>query len=199
MLKRIFDIVFSILTVILLLPLIIIISFFVFVFIGRPIFFTQRRAGLNGKVFEIIKFRTMNNKTDLSGELLPDNQRLTRFGKFLRSTSLDELPEIFNIIKGEMSFVGPRPLLEEYLTLYNKEQARRHEVRPGITGLAQVSGRNTLNWEEKFKYDLEYINKNNLFLDLKIIFLTVINVLRRDGINQDKENTAEKFKGSVNF
>jgi len=163
---------------------------------GRPVFFSQTRPGLHGKPFRMIKFRTMTNARGPDGELLPDAERLTRLGRFLRSTSLDELPELWNVLRGDMSLVGPRPLLVEYLPLYAPEQARRHEVRPGITGWAQVNGRNALSWEEKFALDVWYVDNQSLWLDLKILWLTVWRVLKRDGISADGEATMPRFRGS---
>ena len=164
--------------------------------IGKPIFFSQIRPGLGGKSFRMVKFRTMSNAYDSSGNLLPDAQRMTSFGYFLRSTSLDELPELWNVLKGDMSLVGPRPLLVEYLLLYSPHQARRHEVRPGITGWAQVNGRNTLRWEEKFNLDVWYVDNQSLWLDIKILFMTIKKVILRDGISGAGEATMSKFTGS---
>lgn len=164
--------------------------------LGNPVLFRQARPGLGGRSFEMIKFRTMTNERGADGALLPDAQRLTRFGRFLRASSLDELPEIWNVLKGDMSFVGPRPLLVEYLPLYSAEEARRHEVRPGITGWAQVNGRNALSWQEKFKLDVWYVDHQSLFLDLKILFFTVKKVFVRDGISAAGEATMAAFKGS---
>ena len=163
--------------------------------IGAPVFFQQDRPGLGGEPFAMVKFRTMSNACDSFGNLLPDDQRMTSFGIWLRSTSLDELPELWNVLKGDMSLVGPRPLLMEYLPLYAPHQARRHEVRPGITGWAQINGRNTLNWEEKFILDVWYVDNKSFLLDLKILTMTVIKVLKRDGINQSSEVTMSKFTG----
>jgi len=163
---------------------------------GRPILFRQVRPGLNEKLFTIYKFRTMSNKRDERGELLPDKDRLEGFGKFIRATSLDELPQLFNVLKGDMSFVGPRPLLVEYLTLYNKEQRRRHSVKPGITGLAQINGRNAISWEDKFKYDIEYVDNQSFLLDLKILWKTFLKVIKRDGVSAKGHVTVEKFRGS---
>lgn len=163
---------------------------------GRPVFFRQKRAGLYGRVFEIWKFRTMTNERDESGRLLPDEKRLTRLGRFLRSTSLDELPQVWNVLRGEMSLVGPRPLRPEYLERYTPEQARRHEVRPGITGWAQVNGRNETTWEERFRRDVWYVDNWSLWLDLKILWLTVIKVLRRDGISRQGHATMPEFLGT---
>ena len=163
---------------------------------GKPVFFRQKRPGINGKPFFIYKFRTMLNTHGQDGKLLPDENRLTQLGRFLRSTSLDELPELFNVLKGDMSLVGPRPLLMEYLSLYDDEQGRRHEVRPGITGWAQVNGRNLISWEDKFVFDVWYVNNHSLLLDLKIIWLTFIKVFVREGISADGHVTAEKFEGN---
>lgn len=163
---------------------------------GRPVLFRQKRAGLYGRVFEIWKFRTMTNERDESGRLLPDEKRLTRLGRFLRSTSLDELPQVWNVLRGEMSLVGPRPLRPEYLERYTPEQARRHEVRPGITGWAQVNGRNETTWEERFRRDVWYVDNWSLWLDLKILWLTVIKVLRRDGISRQGHATMPEFLGT---
>jgi len=164
--------------------------------LGKPVIFKQKRPGLNEKIFTLYKFRTMTNEKDSSGNLLPDRDRLTKFGRFLRSTSLDELPELINILKGDMSFVGPRPLLVQYLPLYNEHQRKRHNVKPGLSGWAQVSGRNAISWEEKFDLDVEYVNKVSFLFDLKIFFLTIKKVIMREGINQEGEATMEYFKGS---
>lgn len=195
MLKRVLDLIGAGLTIVLLSPLIAIVAYLVRRNLGSPIFFTQMRPGLGGKPFVMYKFRTMSDARDSEGKLLPDDQRLTRFGKFLRSTSLDELPELWNVIKGEMSLVGPRPLLMKYLELYTPEQARRHEVKPGITGWAQVNGRNALTWEEKFKLDVWYVDNWNLALDLKIIWLTLLKVLCRDDISAEGYATMPEFLG----
>jgi len=165
---------------------------------GSPVLFRQIRPGLNGKPFEMIKFRTMKDAVDAQGNPLPDSERLTPFGQFLRSSSLDELPELWNVLKGDMSLVGPRPLLMEYLPLYTPEQYRRHEVRPGVTGWAQINGRNALSWEEKFQLDVWYVDNRSLWLDIKILFLTVKKVVIRDGISADGEATMPKFTGSRN-
>lgn len=196
--KRGFDLLVSGLGLIFLSPLIIVISLLVLISHGRPILFRQVRPGANGKPFEILKFRTMIYKTDKNGQLLPDSERLTRVGKFLRAFSLDELPEFINVLRGEMSIVGPRPLLMQYLDRYTKEQARRHEVLPGITGWAQINGRNTLTWEDKFRLDVWYIDNWSFGLDLKIIFLTVWKAIKREGINQPGQATAGEFMGSQN-
>ena len=164
--------------------------------LGSPVLFCQARPGLHGKPFNMIKFRTMTNECDSDGNLLPDAQRLSSFGRFLRGSSLDELPELWNVIKGDMSLVGPRPLLMEYLPLYTEEQARRHDVRPGITGWAQVNGRNAISWEEKFKLDVWYVENQSFFLDVKILALTILKVIKRDGISAQGEVTMTKFTGS---
>lgn len=194
--KRLFDIALSLPTVIIFSPLLLAIAAAVRIFIGRPILFKQERPGINSRPFTICKFRTMADKRDEAGEPLPDSLRLTRFGRFLRSTSLDELPELINVLTGEMSLVGPRPLLMEYLPLYSARQARRHDVRPGITGWAQVNGRNALSWEEKFKLDVWYAGNVSFWLDVKILFMTVIKVLKREDINMQGRATMEKFKGT---
>jgi lipopolysaccharide/colanic/teichoic acid biosynthesis glycosyltransferase len=165
--------------------------------LGSPVFFTQVRPGLAGAPFRMIKFRTMTDETDASGALLPDSQRLTRFGRWLRATSLDELPELWNVLKGDMSLVGPRPLLMEYLPLYSAEQARRHEVRPGVTGWAQVNGRNAISWEDKFRLDVWYVDNRNLWLDARIVWQTLRKVLARDGISAAGEATMSRFTGSL--
>lgn len=198
MLKRTFDIFLSVLLLTLLTPVLIFISFLIFMKLGHPVFFTQVRPGRNAKPFRMIKFRTMLEVYDESGNILPDNKRLTRFGKFLRATSIDELPELWNVLKGEMSLVGPRPLLMEYLSLYNEEQSRRHDVRPGITGWAQVNGRNAISWEEKFKLDVWYVDNQSVWLDIKILFLTLKKVLVKEGITEKGQATATKFNGTKN-
>lgn len=194
--KRIFDIVSSLLAIILLSVPILLLAVLIKIKLGGPVLFKQERPGKDGKIFTLIKFRTMTNQCDENGELLPDDVRLTKFGVFLRSTSLDELPELFNILKGDMSVIGPRPLLVQYLTRYNEHQAQRHLVRPGLTGWAQVNGRNAISWEQKFDYDVEYVKNVNLFLDIKIIFMTVINVIKRDGISSETSVTMEEFMGT---
>lgn len=195
--KRIFDVCIAVLVILLFSPIMIAIALIVRIKHGSPILFCQMRPGLNGMPFHLIKFRTMTNNQDPKGNLLPDAQRITSFGKFLRYTSLDELPELINVLKGEMSLVGPRPLLIEYLPLYTLEQARRHDVRPGITGWAQVNGRNSINWEEKFKMDMWYIDNWSFILDLKILWMTLVIVLKREGINQKGKATIDKFSGSI--
>lgn len=194
--KRIIDIIGSLAGLIILSPVFLIVSVLVYSKLGSPIFFTQERVGKDGKIFKMIKFRTMLDSTNKFGELLDDEERLTPFGKKLRSTSLDELPELINVLKGDMSLVGPRPLLVEYIPLYSKHQFRRHEVNPGITGWAQVNGRNSIDWETKFDLDVEYVDKFNLIMDIKILFLTVLKVIKRDGINQEGNATMEKFTGT---
>ena len=196
-LKRPMDFVLALCAIIVLSPVFLIVALLVKINLGSPVIFKQQRPGLNEKIFTLYKFRTMTDERDENGELLPDSVRLTRFGKFLRSTSLDELPELFNILKGDMSFIGPRPLLVQYLPLYNDYQKRRHGMRPGLSGLAQVSGRNSLSWEEKFNLDVEYVDNVNFIEDLRILFLTIIKVLKREGINSDKAETMEPFKGTV--
>ena len=187
--KRILDFVLVLLALIICSPIFLIVSILVLIFLGRPIIFKQERPGKNEKVFKLYKFRTMTDKKDKNGKLLPDEQRLPKFGKFLRKTSLDELPEFINILKGDMSFIGPRPLLVEYLPYYTKEEHHRHDVTPGLTGWAQVHGRNLVNWDERFKLDVEYVNKVSFLLDLKIVFLTIKTVLVREGITDNKKAT----------
>ena len=194
--KRLFDLILSALGLLMLMPILIVITILVFIYHGRPIFFGQIRPGLNSKPFKMLKFRTMRDAYDTDGNPLPDEQRLTKFGNFLRATSLDELPELWNVLKGDMSLVGPRPLLMEYLDLYTPEQARRHEVRPGVTGWAQVNGRNAISWEEKFKLDVWYVDNQTFWLDIKILFLTIKKVFVREGISADGHVTIERFKGS---
>ena len=194
--KRLFDLVVALLLLPSIFLMCLMIAFFVKIKLGSPVIFTQLRPGLNGKIFNMVKFRTMTNKCDLDGNLLPDSIRLTKFGKLLRSTSLDELPGLWNVIKGNMSLVGPRPLLVEYLPLYNDRQMRRHEVLPGITGWAQVNGRNSISWDEKFDLDVWYVDNQSIWLDVKILWLTVKKVIMRDGINQDGQATSEYFKGN---
>ncbi len=193
--KRWFDIILTVPAMIVFLPVYAIIAFGVRVFIGSPVLFSQNRPGLGGSPFILYKFRTMTEKRDDKGQLLPDNIRLIAFGRFLRGTSLDELPELFNVLKGDMSLVGPRPLLMQYLDRYTPEQARRHEVKPGITGWAQVNGRNVITWEEKFKLDVWYVDHKSFRLDLKIIFITIWKILKREGINQPGKATMEEFSG----
>ena len=195
MIKRLFDIVASTLGLLLLAPIVAIVAWQIRGKLGSPVLFRQVRPGLNGKPFEMIKFRTMRDAMDAAGNPLPDSERMTPLGSFLRASSLDELPELWNVLKGDMSLVGPRPLLMEYLPLYSPEQFRRHAVRPGVTGWAQVNGRNALSWSEKFKLDIWYVDNQSFWLDMKIIFLTVKKVIVRDGINADGEATMAKFTG----
>lgn len=196
MLKRSFDFCLALLGLVLLSPVIAIVAWQISRKMGSPVLFRQVRPGLNGKPFEMVKFRTMKDAIDAVGNPLPDSERLTSFGQFLRSSSLDELPELWNVLKGDMSLVGPRPLLMEYIPLYSAEQSRRHEARPGVTGWAQINGRNSLSWDEKFKLDVWYVYNQSLWLDLKILFLTVKKVLVRDGISADGEATMSKFTGN---
>jgi lipopolysaccharide/colanic/teichoic acid biosynthesis glycosyltransferase len=196
MFKRFFDIVASVLGLIILSPVIAVVAYLIRKRLGSPILFRQVRPGLGGKPFQMIKFRTMRDALDANGNPLPDAERMTDFGRFLRSSSLDELPELWNVIKGDMSLVGPRPLLMEYLPLYDHVQFRRHNARPGVTGWAQINGRNALSWEEKFKLDVWYVDNQSLWLDLKIIFLTIKKVLIRDGISAEGEVTMTKFTGT---
>lgn len=193
--KRIVDILGSIFGLVFLSPVFVITSILVYFKLGRPIFFVQERVGKDNKVFKMIKFRSMKDIKNKFGEDLPDEERLTPFGQKLRSLSIDELPEIINVLKGDMSLVGPRPLLVDYLELYSKEQIRRHEMRPGITGLAQVNGRNSISWNEKFKLDVKYIDNYSLILDIKILFMTVFKVIKKDGISQEGKVTVENFTG----
>lgn len=198
MLKRLLDIVIASIALTLLSPLYLYVAYKVKKNLGSPVLFRQVRPGLHGKPFEMIKFRTMKDATDAQGNALPDSERLTPFGKMLRSTSLDEMPELWNVIKGDMSIVGPRPLLMEYLPLYNKEQAKRHDVRPGMTGHAQVNGRNAIGWEEKFKLDTWYVENRSLWLDFKIMLQTVKKVIAKDDISEAGEATMSKFIGTDN-
>ena len=193
--KRFFDFILSLIAIIVLSPIYIIVAILVRTKLGSPVIFCQERPGKDEKIFKMYKFRSMTSETDEEGNLLPDEIRLTSFCKKLRSTSLDELPELFNILKGDMSIVGPRPLLVEYLPLYNDFQKHRHDVRPGLTGWAQVNGRNTISWEDKFKLDVEYTQKYSFLLDIKIIFMTVLSVVKKEGISSDTSVTMEEFKG----
>lgn len=194
--KRILDIISSLLAIILLSPLLGMLAVIgAFEMKGNP-FFTQERPGKDEKIFELVKFRTMTDAKDESGELLSDAERLTKYGKFLRNTSLDELPELFNILKGDMSVIGPRPLLVKYLPRYNQYQHRRHEVRPGLSGWAQVNGRNAISWEDKFNYDVEYVDNYSIVMDVKILFMTILNVLKREGISSETSATMEEFMGT---
>jgi sugar transferase EpsL len=177
-------------------PVLLLTAVFVRIRLGKPVFFTQERPGLSGRPFKMYKFRTMTDSRDAEGNLLPDEKRLTGFGRFLRSTSLDELPELLNVLKGDMSLVGPRPLLMQYLNRYSPQQARRHDVKPGITGWAQINGRNAITWEEKFELDVWYVDHQSLWLDIKIIFLTIWKIFKREGINQPGKASMEEFMGS---
>lgn len=194
--KKIFDLFLVLLSLPLILPIYLLLMLLVLVEFNFPILFKQSRPGLNGKIFNIYKFRTMTRECDKEGKLLSDELRLTKFGKLLRSTSLDELPSLWNVLKGDMSLVGPRPLLVEYLSLYSSKQARRHEVKPGITGWAQINGRNAITWAEKFDFDVWYVDNKSILLDIKILWLTIKKVIMREGINQDRQATMEKFKGN---
>lgn len=194
--KRPQDMLCALLALIVLSPILFITAFLVRVKLGSPVIFKQERPGLNGKIFTLYKFRTMTDERDSEGNLLPDEVRLAKFGKLLRSTSLDELPELLNILFGDIAVIGPRPLLVEYLPRYNAEQRRRHEVRPGLSGLAQVNGRNAISWEDKFKYDVQYVDHVTFLGDWKIIFQTILNVIKRDGINSDTAATMEIFMGT---
>lgn len=196
MLKSLFDKTLALFLIILFSPIYIIVSLLIFFKMGSPILFRQQRPGYKEKIFGIYKFRTMTNEKDKFGNLLPDDKRLIGIGKFIRSTSLDELPQLFNVLKGEMSFVGPRPLLEEYLPLYNEKQKRRHDIKPGITGWAQVNGRNAISWEQKFDYDVWYVDNQSFLLDIKILWLTFLKVVKRSDISSSTSSTMEKFTGS---
>ncbi|WP_417566226.1 sugar transferase [Marinobacter sp.] len=196
MIKRIFDVLLSAAALLFLLPVITVVAVLIRRRLGSPVLFRQVRPGKDGNPFQMVKFRTMLDAVDAQGNPLPDSERMTPFGQFLRSSSLDELPELWNVLKGEMSLVGPRPLLMEYLPLYSKQQYRRHEVRPGVTGLAQVNGRNAISWEDKFKLDVWYVDNCSFWLDLKILFLTVKKVVVRDGISGEGEATMSKFTGN---
>ena len=198
MFKSIFDKTLALFLIILFSPIYIVVSLLIFFKMGSPILFRQKRPGYKEKIFGIYKFRTMTNEKDANGNLLPDDKRLVGIGKFIRSTSLDELPQLFNVLKGEMSFVGPRPLLEEYLPLYNEKQKRRHDVKPGITGWAQVNGRNAISWEQKFDYDVWYVDNQSFWLDIKILWLTFLKVVKRSDISSGTSSTMEKFTGSKN-
>ena len=195
MLKRIIDIFGALFGIIILSPVYLLVSFLVYRNLGSPIIFRQLRPGKNGKVFEMMKFRSMLDKTNKWGEVLPDEERLTSFGMKLRYTSLDELPELFNVLKGQMSLVGPRPLLVEYLELYSEEQNKRHNMKPGITGLAQINGRNSISWSEKLNYDVEYVENFDILLDIKILFMTIYKVIKKEGISQEGNVTMESFTG----
>ena len=195
--KRVFDIFLSIFLIVIFLPVYVVVSLLIWIKMGRPILFKQQRPGKNEKIFSIYKFRTMTDERDEKGELLPDKERLIGIGKFIRSTSLDELPQLFNVLKGDMSFVGPRPLLVEYLPLYNARQKKRHDVKPGITGWAQVNGRNAISWEQKFEYDVWYVEHQSFLLDMKILWMTFLKVIKRSDISSDTAVTMEKFQGSI--
>lgn len=195
MIKPLFDFLISFFALLVILPVLLLITVILMVITSNP-FFVQKRPGKGGNLFKVIKFKTMNENKDLNGNLLPDAERLTVVGKFIRKTSLDELPQLINVLKGDMSLVGPRPLLIQYLSLYNKEQARRHEVKPGITGWAQVNGRNAISWQQKFEYDVWYVDNMSFALDMKILFLTFKKVFKREGINQEGQATAEPFNGN---
>lgn len=197
MLKRSFDFLAAVLAALVFMPVMLAVAVVVRIGLGGPVLFTQKRPGLAGKAINVYKFRTMTSERDSSGNLLPDDQRLTRLGLMLRKTSLDELPQLFNVIRGDLSLVGPRPLLMEYLELYSPRQARRHEVRPGITGWAQVNGRNAISWEQKFEYDVWYVENCSFLLDLRILLFTVKKVLIRSDISAQGTNTMQKFEGSV--
>ena len=194
--KRFLDFTLSLIAIIILSPVFIIVAILVKIKLGSPVIFTQERPGKDEKIFKMYKFRSMTSERDKNGELLPDEVRLTSFSKQLRSTSLDELPELFNILKGDMSIVGPRPLLVQYLPLYNEFQKHRHDIRPGLTGYAQVNGRNALTWEQKFKLDIEYIKRYSFLFDIKIIFVTIKSVLRKEGISSNTSLTMEEFTGN---
>lgn len=196
-LKRIFDFIFSLIGITLLLPIFLIVMVGLFLANNGKPFFFQKRPGKNGKIFKIIKFKTMNDKKDSNGNLLSDAERLTAIGSFVRKTSLDEIPQLINVLKGDMSLIGPRPLLVQYLSLYNEHQARRHEVRPGITGWAQVNGRNAISWNQKFDYDVWYVENISFIVDLRIFFLTAKKVFIREGISQEGQATMEPFKGNI--
>ena len=196
MIKRFFDFVVSIIGLLFSAPVILLIAFQIRRKLGSPVLFRQIRPGKNSKPFQLVKFRTMREGIDQDGSVLPDSERITPFGNFLRNSSLDELPELWNVLKGDMSLVGPRPLLKEYLPMYSPEQARRHNVRPGITGWAQVNGRNAISWEEKFKYDVWYVENHSFRLDMKIIWMTIKKVIAREGISADGEATIPKFTGN---
>ncbi|MDC1135635.1 sugar transferase [Alphaproteobacteria bacterium] len=198
MVKRILDILFSLIAILLLSWVFVMISLLIYFKMGRPILFRQRRPGINGRPFFLYKFRSMTNSSDKNSNLMSDKTRLTKLGVFLRSTSLDELPGFWNVLRGEMSLVGPRPLLEEYLPLYDPTQRRRHEVKPGITGWAQINGRNAISWEEKFELDVWYVDNGSFWLDLKILFLTIIEVFKRKNISTTGEATTSKFRGKSN-
>ena len=195
--KRPMDFILSLIAIIVLSPVMFVVAILVRIKLGSPVIFKHNRPGLNEKIFTLYKFRTMTDMKDEKGELLPNSVRLTKFGRILRSTSLDELPELFNILKGDMSIIGPRPLLIEYLQYYNDEQRYRHDVRPGLSGLAQVNGRNAITWEQKFDYDVEYVKNITFLLDVRLIIKTVLKVFKREGVNKSSTITMEKFRGSL--
>ena len=194
--KPLLDRMLALLLIVLFSPVMLLVAAAIWLKMGSPVLFRQQRPGKDGKIFKIYKFRTMTDERDEAGELLPDEKRLVGVGKFIRSTSLDELPQLFNVLKGDMSFVGPRPLLVEYLPLYNERQRKRHDVKPGITGWAQVNGRNAISWEEKFEYDVWYVEHQSFWLDMKILWMTLMKVIKREGVSQKGQATMEKFKGS---
>ncbi|HDR4371773.1 TPA: sugar transferase [Bacillus cereus] len=194
--KRLFDVLVSSILIVLALPILLILAILIRVNLGSPIIFKQQRPGMYGKPFYLYKFRSMSDERDKEGNLLPNHMRMTKFGNVIRKFSLDELPQLINVLKGDISLVGPRPLLMEYLNLYTKEQARRHEVRPGITGWAQVNGRNAISWEEKFELDVWYVNNHSFILDMKILFLTALKVVRTEGVNKSENITMPKFTGT---
>lgn len=194
--KRMFDFIVSFIALVILSPIILITALLIRIKIGSPVVFIQQRPGLKGKPFYVYKFRSMTDQRDANGELLPDDVRLTSFGKNLRKLSLDELPQLWNVLKGDMSFVGPRPLLMHYMELYNKTQLKRHNVRPGITGWAQVNGRNTISWEQKFEYDVWYVENHSFWLDIKVLFMTVQKVFKSEGVSQEGHVTMTQFKGN---
>ncbi len=194
--KRLIDIIVSLICLIILIPILIIVIICLFIANKGKIFFIQKRPGKNEQLFMILKFKTMNDRRDKKGDLLSDAKRLTKIGKLVRKTSLDEIPQLINVVKGDMSLIGPRPLLVQYLSLYNEEQKRRHNVKPGITGLAQVNGRNAISWEQKFEYDVQYVDEISFWGDIKILFLTVLKVFKSEGINQHGEATIQPFKGT---
>ncbi|WOE74808.1 sugar transferase [Alterisphingorhabdus coralli] len=195
--KRAIDLIIALSILLILSPVLLLIALFNWIYLGRPLIFQQKRPGLNGRPFNLFKFRTMKDTVDDSGRALPDAKRLTRYGKLLRSTSLDELPSLWNVVKGDMAIIGPRPLLMEYLPLYSEHQFRRHDIRPGITGWAQVNGRNAISWEEKFAADIWYIDNQSFALDLKIVFMTAKKVISRDGVSAEGEATMPKFTGNT--
>tara|TARA_Y100001933_G_scaffold230163_1_gene247042 strand:+ start:19 stop:621 length:603 start_codon:yes stop_codon:yes gene_type:complete len=194
--KNILDRIIALILIVLFTPIFFVIGSIIFVNMGTPILFSQRRPGYKNKIFKVYKFRTMKNTFNNKGDLLPDSERITRIGKILRNYSLDELPQLFNILIGNMSFIGPRPLLEEYLPLYNEEQSKRHNVKPGLTCLSQINGRNTIDWEKKFQFDILYVNNYSFLMDLKILFITIWKVLKKEGINSTESTPMEIFRGN---